>query len=247
MKTNKGLVEYAKAQLGKPYYYGSFGQLGTKAFYEQKKRQYPNNYKFTYNAAAATQKVHDCVGLIKGYLWCDSPTDTTPVYNAAQDKSANGMLDACKTKGAIGSMPDVPGVLVFMSGHVGIYIGNGEVIEARGYSSGVIKSKLANGSWKNWGYCPYITYEAEVKPVAKDTTFVEVKQLSKGMKCGEVRTLQHLLTALGYKMQNGGKTYGVDGSFGGATYNAVIAFQKAKKLDVDGIVGKDTWRELLKG
>lgn len=49
------------------------------------------------------------------------------------------MLSVCKEKGKIATMPDVPGVLVFMSGHVGVYIGGGEVIEARGHEYGVIK------------------------------------------------------------------------------------------------------------
>lgn len=245
MKTNKGLVEYAKAQLGKPYWYGTFGQLGTKSLYEQKKRQYPGNYKFVYNPATATKQVFDCVGLIKAYLWCDSISDTTPTYNASQDKSANGMYSACKTKGPINTIPDMPGVLVFMNGHVGIYIGNGEVIEAAGYSTGVVKTQLSRGSWKNWGLCPYITYEEEKKPEPAPTTnkvVIELTQLTKGMKGNEVKTLQRLLLALGYSM-NG---YGADGSFGGATRNAVIAFQKAKGLDADGIVGTQTWTALLK-
>ena len=242
MKTNKGLVEYAKAQIGKPYYYGSFGQLGTKGFYDQKKRQYPNNYKFTYNAAAATQKVHDCVGLIKGYLWCDSPTDTTPVYNAAQDKSANGMYDACTKKGDISTMPDVAGVLVFMSGHVGIYIGNGEVVEAKGYSYGVIKSQLKGRGWKSWGYCPYVTYEAEAQTPSTKVT-VELEQLSKGSKGEQVKTLQRLLLALGFTMEG----YGADGSFGGATDRAVRKYQEKNQLQVDGIVGTNTWSKLLRG
>lgn len=240
-KTNTGLVEYAKAQLGKPYWYGSFGQLGTKAFYEQKKRQYPSYYQWTYNATEATKKVHDCVGLIKGYLWCDSPSDTTPVYNAQQDKSANGMYEACKTKGAIGTMPDVAGVLVFMNNHVGVYIGNGEVIEARGRSYGVQKTKLNSRPWVNWGYCPYITYTEPVKPVVSTKVTVELTELSKGSKGAEVKTLQRLLVALGYSIGSAG----VDGDFGNATYNAVIKFQKAKGLSADGIVGKYTWTALL--
>ena len=43
-KTAIGLVEYAKAQLVRPYWYGSFGKAGSKEFYEQKKNQYPNQY-----------------------------------------------------------------------------------------------------------------------------------------------------------------------------------------------------------
>ena len=75
---------------------------------------------------------------------------------------------------------------------------------------------------------------------------IELTQLSKGANGNEVKTLQRLLAALGYKMQNNGKTYGVDGSFGQATYNAVIAFQKKNGLEADGICGKDTWSALLK-
>lgn len=166
-KTNTGLVEYAKAQLGKPYWYGTFGQISTPTLYAQKKKQYPKMYRWSYTKKELNQKVHDCVGLIKGYLWCDSPSDTTPKYNAKQDVSANGMLDRCKKKGKISTIPDVPGVLVFMNGHVGVYIGDGYVIEAKGHKYGVVKTKLKGRGWKNWGYCPYISYEEPKKPASK--------------------------------------------------------------------------------
>lgn len=85
-------------------------------------------------------------------------------------------------------------------------------------------------------------YAANVSKVT-----VELNELKKGDEGTQVRTLQHLLLAYGYKMQSGNKTYGVDGSFGAATQNAVKAFQKAKGLTQDGIVGKNTWNKLLKG
>lgn len=167
MKTNKGLVEYAKAQLGKPYWYGTFGQAASESLYKQKRKQYLTHYLWSYRAYEGGTKVHDCVGLIKGYLWCDSANNTKPHYNASQDISANAMRKACKKSGNIATLPEVVGVLVFMSGHVGIYIGNGEVIEARGRSYGVVKTKLTARKWKWWGYCPYITY-TEDKPVDID-------------------------------------------------------------------------------
>ena len=98
-----------------------------------------------------------------GYLWSDTPS-SAPVYNAAQDVSANGMYSRCKEKGKINTLPELPGVLVFMDGHVGVYIGNGYVIEARGFEYGVVKTKLKNRPWVNWGKCPFITYGSTNNP-----------------------------------------------------------------------------------
>lgn len=170
-KTNLGLVEYAKAQLGRPYWYGTFGNTATVALLAYKKKQYPNYYDPSRYRTGWTQqlgqRVHDCVGLIKGYLWSDSPT-AAPRYNAAQDVSANGMRAACAERGGIGTMPDLPGVLVFFDGHVGVYIGSGEVIEARGHDYGVVKTQLKVRPWTHWGKCPWIDYSA---PAAKANCF----------------------------------------------------------------------------
>ena len=228
-KTAMGLVAYAQAQLGRPYWYGTFGQSASQSLHEQKKRQYPQQYEWEYGGETA--KVHDCVGLIKGYLWCDDPQDTTPVYNAQQDKSANAMYTACKTKGELATMPEVPGLLVFFSGHVGVYIGNGEVIEARSRRYGVYKSKLADRPWRTWGYCPYISY-------AQKTVSVDLPVLKKGAKGESVKAMQILLNGNGAELD-------VDGSFGGATDRALKAYQGAAGLEQDGSCGGKTWRKLL--
>lgn len=74
---------------------------------------------------------------------------------------------------------------------------------------------------------------------------VEVNVLKNGAKGNQVKAMQTLLVGYGYKMTKGGNTYGVDGSFGTATENAVKAFQKANKLTVDGVCGPKTWAKLL--
>ncbi len=160
-KTAKGLVKYAKAQLGNPYWYGTFGQKATKELYAQKKAQYPSYYTATDYKKQYGKKVHDCIGLIKGYLWCASPDDAYPVYlaNGCPDINEEMMYSFAKVKGSISSMPDIAGVLVFMQGHVGVYIGDGFVIEARGHSYGVVKTKLQKRNWTKWCLCPYISYE----------------------------------------------------------------------------------------
>lgn len=171
-KTNTGLVAYAKAQLGKPYWYGTFGDVADEDLYNKKKKQYPKYYdRSKYNQGWTHQygyRVHDCVGLIKGYLWSETAT-SKPKYNLAQDVSANGMLNACKTKGKINTIPEVPGVLVFYDGHVGVYEGNGYVIEARGHNYGVVRTKLADRKWVYWGYCPFVTY-VKTSISSSDTT-----------------------------------------------------------------------------
>ena len=68
---------------------------------------------------------------------------------------------------------------------------------------------------------------------------VEVLKLKKGSKGKNVETLQILLNGRGYNCGS------VDGSFGSNTLSAVNAFQKANGLEVDGIVGTDTWTALL--
>jgi len=54
-----------------------------------------------------------------------------------------------------------------------------------------------------------------------------------------IRDIQDRLTALGF-----GSNGDIRAIFGDGTRHAVIAFQKAKGLDSDGIVGPDTWRVL---
>lgn len=152
------LVAYAKAQLGKPYWYGTFGNTSTKSLYSSKKKQYPQQYKWACPDNQLGIKVHDCVGLIKGAIWCNGEPEAKPTYSSSQDVSANGMYDKCEKKGSIDKMPDVPGVLVFMDHHVGVYIGNGEVVEAKGHAYGVVKTKLKGRGWKHYGYCPWIEY-----------------------------------------------------------------------------------------
>lgn len=169
MKTNTELVEYAREQLGKPYWYGTFGNKATKDLLERKTAQYPQHYQRErmekYNQQLGF-RVHDCVGLIKGCLWSEN-TNSVPVYNASQDVSANSMLKKCKQRGRIHTMPEIPGVLVFMPGHVGIYCGDGKVVEARGFHYGVVETKLNERPWENWGKCPWIKYPESMRCFAK--------------------------------------------------------------------------------
>jgi len=168
-KTAAGLVEYCRLQLGKPYWYGTFGQRPTEALLVRKSQQWPAFWGHGRVERARREhigrydRVHDCSGMIKGYLWSDTPA-CPPRYNAAQDLSAN-MFRSRSNVQPIASMPDIPGLGVFFNGHVGIYIGNGQVIEARGAEHGVVQTALRNRPWTTWGRLPWIDYGTQQSAV----------------------------------------------------------------------------------
>lgn len=165
MKTAAGLVAYAKSKVGNPYWYGTFGQTASESLLQQKKAQYPKHYgdeRLKQYRSQFGKQVYDCIGLIKGYVWT-SDTSGKIVYrsNGLEDLSADDTLKyACKVKGSMSTALDIPGMLVFMSGHVGIYIGNGEVIEARGFNYGVVKTKLKDRKWTSWGLLDCLDYRS---------------------------------------------------------------------------------------
>lgn len=64
-----------------------------------------------------------------------------------------------------------------------------------------------------------------------------VRDLKRGDKGGDVKTLQERLNVLGYNLT-------ADGDFGPATERSVQSFQNTKSLRPDGIVGANTRHEL---
>lgn len=255
-RTNANLVEFVKDVVGSGYWYGCFGQLSSERLYKDKKAQYPDYYTFSYASYAKDfgTRVCDCAGLIKWFLWSDSMGNKAPTYKASEDKGATGLYNCCSEKGFIGDKPELAGILLFKGTaqtktHVGVYIGNGDIIEARGHNYGVIKSKIDN-SWKYWGKCGYITYDASVTPSVPPQSSsdrlinVETYQVRRGSVGVTVKTLQTLLSARGYSDEDGWDLI-LDGEFGPRTDFAVRLFQRDHALEVDGIVGKNTWRALL--
>ncbi len=61
----------------------------------------------------------------------------------------------------------------------------------------------------------------------------------RGSKGPEVERIQARLKELGYYRGP------VDGDFGGGTESAVKSFQKAKRLDIDGVIGEESWTLLF--
>lgn len=183
-KTADGLVAHAKQclQEGWGYVYGALGQTCTKGLLDQCAKAYPAN-----NLAGGAmrragekwlgKKVADCSGMIKAYLMSDYTGG--PIQYSAQSDS-DVQYSRATVKGPISTMPDIPGILVYMPGHVGVYIGNGQVIESAGTLYGVkkstVKKSYASGPWTHWYKCPGIEYPKETaQPGVSDKPTVEEK------------------------------------------------------------------------
>lgn len=118
-------------------------------------------------------------------------------------------------------------------------------------SNGVNRRKYARTNKTILGYGhPLYSDDASCadseEPVEKpkereDSTIVTVNTfvLRVGSRGNTVQTLQALLN---YWDDAGLET---DGSFGALTENAVLRYQQKNALDVDGVVGKQTWTALL--
>lgn len=243
VKTSKGLASFAVQCLGRPYIYGTYGQILTERLLLDRASTYPSRIgpervKYAREHYIG-KRVSDCEGMIKNYLWADSP-DTAPTYNASQDLSANGAFQAATVKGKIDTIPEVPGICVRYSGHVGVYIGNGEVVEERGFNYGCVKTRLKDRAWTDWFEHPWIDYKQE------DKCMVQLPILRKGMKDtnGSVTSWQGLLQLYGYT-DGDGNAIKVDGSFGTKTEQATKKVQKKHGLPQTGVVDAATWQALI--
>lgn len=144
------------------YVWGTYGNVLTDSMLDYKLQQYPDGvgkYEDFIRANWLDGRTTDCVGLIKGYGWLD-PNDLTIKYgtNGMPDITANTMYHNATVSGPISTIPDTPGLAVWMDGHIGVYIGGGEVIEASGTKKGVVKTQLAGRGWTHWLEVPYINY-----------------------------------------------------------------------------------------
>lgn len=258
---NKGLVEYVKGCVGLPYIYATYGQKLTLTKLESVHRTYPNYMSDArFAKAKATmlgKKVQDCTGLIEGYLMGSTPT-TFAKYDKKHDRSADGWYAAATKKGVIATIPEVEGIGVYYKGHVGVYIGGGKVIEARGFDYGVVTTNLKDRPWTNWFYIVDIDYATDanasiksafIKSLAKvmNTTVITNTVINKlplvkvgfNARHGVVKPLQELLKDLKYYKGS------IDGIFGAKSADAVKELQKELKLTQDGKCGIKTWSAIV--
>ena len=258
------------------YIWGKCGILWTAARQKALEAKYKadpsgmSDYKMgaLYGARWIGHFVADCANLL---LWAAKKSGDDGVHSGSNliwqcDLSAKGALkDGQRTDG----QPLKPGTFVFTGdsydkhGHVGCYIGNGDVIEDAETKTGVVKSKITDSKWKWWGERNGMVFdvqEGEYILPAEDTEKPpenapnqpddpaddeiptdDLPTVRRGDKGNAVRSMQTLLLERGYDL---GK-WGADGDFGAQTEKAVKQFQRDWGLKVDGVCGEQTWKMLM--
>ena len=163
-KNNLGLVQWAiqAHEAGWGYIYGTYGNVLTENLLQDRAAVFGSevtDYMDFIRQNWLGKRTADCVGLIKGYGWYDAESGEIKVgSNGMMDVGANAMFANATVKGTIDTIPEVPGLAVWVDGHIGIYIGNGEVIEAMNTLRGVTRTQLAGREWTHWLQIPYISY-----------------------------------------------------------------------------------------
>ena len=215
------------------YIYGAYGQIWTQAA----QNRATDEQTIKYGQQWVGKHVIDCSGVwwlamkeCGSYMYHGSNTMWNK-YTVNKGRLSGGKrTDGAELK--VGTAI-YTGIKDGDHNHVGVYVGDGKVLEAGGTKVGVILSKITLAKWTCWGEQKYVDYGGEPGlPI-----------LRRGDRGSYVTLLQTKLIQLGYNLA----PYGADGSFGAKTENAVRTFQTNANLEADGIVGKETWEALDAG
>lgn len=150
------------------YVMGCFGAPMTAA----NKKRYTQNHSYNkaaarvamINGATADTFGFDCVNLIKGILWgwtgdpartyggAAYPTAAALKAGACPDVGADGMIAKCTGVSTTGWASMLPGEAVWLSGHIGIYIGDGLAVECTPKWANKVQITAVGNIGKKAGY-----------------------------------------------------------------------------------------------
>ena len=168
------------------YAKGTFGQYATNATINTKAKQYPAWYTKKriemLKALTDDTRLFDCAGVVKGVCW----NFPNIVYksNGVSDMNDQMLWDACKERSNDFSKIEV-GSLLWMQGHVGVYVGEGKAIECTAsWQNKVMLTAVSNigtipglnhRRWTGHGKLPFITYDATGGPNSQEKNTGEEK------------------------------------------------------------------------
>lgn len=148
----------------------------------------------------------DCSGFIKGILW-GYPTNGKYQSNGIPDINADTMISRCSNVSTNFNNIEV-GEVVWVKGHIGVYIGNGVVLEATSkWASKLQKTALLNQKaikglngrvWSKHGKLPYLSYDKGYSNVYVVKVGDNLTQIAKEHKT----TVEELVTLNNIKNKN---------------------------------------------
>ena len=157
-------------------------------------------------------------------------------------------------------------VLLHERNHTAMYIGAGQIVQASINELGTIKGgakgdqtggEIAVRSYYNYPWDCVLRYAAEEAPEVPASeaecgdacavtikTSIELPEVYNGAIGGAVLSVQNLLI---HKWGIALPRYGADGEFGAETEAGIKTLQRTQGLEVDGVVGRETWAALIGG
>lgn len=229
MKNNYDLVQWAKQAYSKGwgYVWGTYGKVLTRGLYDAKLEQYPDEvgmYADWIQTHWIGGRTADCIGFIKGYGWFNPDTQEIGyAVNGMPDIGADSMYYNATEKGTIDTIPEIPGLAVWHEGHIGIYIGGGQVIHASGTVAGVVQTPIGNSGWTHWLKIPYITYiEANVPTAVNEERIWAVLYAKIGNPYGVAGLLGNLFAESGLCSNNMEDSYESATGYNDTTYTMAV-------------------------
>lgn len=213
-----GFIDYLRDQLGSIYVWGAQGEnvlaqanplewIRSKETSETNAQRAYALFKQRKQEGVNPILAYDCSGLIVAFL--------LGVGILKGDRTAAALYSMCDIKMDNASNLMAGDFVCHYSAqkgyitHIGVYVGDGKVIEAKGRDDGVVETDIGSYSWNRFGRL------SALEPCLKDEP-VEPMSLAvcKPMLSGDAYAkLQEAMNYLGYK-DDEGKPLTVDGVFG---------------------------------
>lgn len=230
---------FALSRVGSPYVYGACGSPCTPSELKQRIRQYPrfealisgpcprlqNKAEDCASCPRSGKQLYDCAQLVRAAFQIISvplPSGASSQWRCGQ-WAYKGPLEATAFRSlCVLFRADAPGSRYPMA-HVGLSLGDGRVVDARGHRDGVLLSAKGDYPWTHYAL-PRALSPKGLAPIRL------------GDRGAPVRALQAALRFKGFPL----KRYGADGIFGDETLRALTRFQLCYGLPANGVADEET-------
>ncbi len=190
-----------------------------------------------YGAQWINHWVTDCSGLfywafkeLGGYMYHGSNTMWDKYCTSKGKLSKGKRTDGKELK---------PGTAVFVlkngsdRSHVGLYIGNGKVIEASGTKVGVITTEITNTKWAEWGELKGVKYEGGSTPAPSPSPSTPTTTGNAVVNAVKVALRSAPSTSADILLRvDKGETVQADNGWTRVTYKGKTGYMMTKFLDI---------------